>query len=174
MPAAPLPNQPRRVVILATPAVQPLDVCGPAEVFGMARRKLWETGAAACPGYTVEVRAVGPGRWLGAADGLRVAAAGSHAALRGPVDTLLMADGMQPWAPPPSFLAWLRRWAKRARRIGSVCTGAFTLAAAGLLDGRRATTHWFFAREFAERFPRVRADAEAIFVRDDPRGPRRA
>jgi transcriptional regulator GlxA family with amidase domain len=64
------------------------------------------------------------------------------------------------------LMSWLRRIAPRVRRLASVCTGAFLLAEAGLLDGRRATTHWASCRELAERYPRVVVDADPIFVRD--------
>jgi len=66
----------------------------------------------------------------------------------------------------PELLAWLREAADRVRRIGSVCSGAFALAAAGILDGRRATTHWNLADKLAQRYPRVSVDADKIFIQD--------
>ncbi|MFM0170483.1 GlxA family transcriptional regulator [Paraburkholderia sediminicola] len=85
-----------------------------------------------------------------------------------PIDTLII-----PGVPidehcslQPELVAWIRRHASRARRVCSVCTGAFYLAAAGLLDGRRATTHWRDAPRLARRFPNVHVDADPIFIRD--------
>jgi transcriptional regulator GlxA family with amidase domain len=85
-----------------------------------------------------------------------------------PIDTLIV-----PGVPvdehctlQPELVAWIKRHAPRARRVCSVCTGAFYLAAAGLLDDRRATTHWRDAPHLARRFPNIRVDADPIFIRD--------
>jgi transcriptional regulator GlxA family with amidase domain len=84
------------------------------------------------------------------------------------LDTLLVAggDGAEAAAENPVLVDWVRRRAARARRIASVCTGAVMLAAAGLLDGRRATTHWEYCATLAQRFPSVRVEPDPIFVRD--------
>jgi transcriptional regulator GlxA family with amidase domain len=84
------------------------------------------------------------------------------------VDTLLVVGGLgsDRAAADPVLLAHVRRLARDARRVASVCTGASVLAAAGLLDGRRATTHWHFADDLARRHPRVQVDPDPIFVRD--------
>jgi transcriptional regulator GlxA family with amidase domain len=87
---------------------------------------------------------------------------------RAALDTLLVAGGpgVHAAAADAVVLQWLRRRAKRARRIASVCTGAFLLAAAGLLTGRRAATHWMHCAELARRYPDVRVEPDPIFVRD--------
>lgn len=84
------------------------------------------------------------------------------------IDTLIVAGGLgaRDAERCPRTLAWLRRVAPGTRRVTSVCTGAFVLAAAGLLDGRRATTHWQRAAAFAKRYPQVRVEPDRIFVRD--------
>jgi transcriptional regulator GlxA family with amidase domain len=88
-------------------------------------------------------------------------------ALELPVDTLLVSGGIQPErAVDPGMLDWLRMAAPRARRFGSICTGAFVLGAAGLLDGKRVTTHWRFAPELARRHPGTVVDVDPIFIRD--------
>src|SRR6202042_1275617 len=84
------------------------------------------------------------------------------------IDTLIVAGGYgrEQAAADPVLLEWIRRTSKTARRTASVCTGAFLLAACGLLDGRRATTHWASAAELAVRHPAVEVDPEPIFLRD--------
>ena len=86
----------------------------------------------------------------------------------GPIDTLVVSGGIthERAAEDPVLVAHVRRLARESRRVASVCTGASVLAAAGLLDGRRATTHWRFAAGLAERHPRVRVDPDPIFIRD--------
>ena len=76
--------------------------------------------------------------------------------------------GVEAAAADPMIVKWVQARAKRARRIASVCTGAFLLAASGLLDGRRAATHWSYCAELARRFPRVRVESDPIFVRNGP------
>ena len=75
-------------------------------------------------------------------------------------------QGVEAAAADPVIIDWVQARAKRARRIASVCTGAFLLAATGLLDGRRAATHWSYCAELARRFPKVRVESDPIFVRD--------
>ena len=86
------------------------------------------------------------------------------------VDTLMVAggQGVEAAAADPVIVRWVQARAKRARRIASVCTGAFLLAASGLLDGRRAVTQWSFCAELARRFPKVRVESDPIFLRDGP------
>jgi transcriptional regulator GlxA family with amidase domain len=150
----------RRVVIAAFPGVQTLDVLGPAEVFGTA------TQLDPRAGYELEVVAAQPGP-------LRTSSVAIHPDLtlddcRGPIDTLLVAGGrgVHQAARDPRLVAWLTAAAKRSRRVTSVCTGAFLLARTGLLDGRRATTHWASCGELARRHPDVQVESDPIFVRD--------
>ncbi len=88
--------------------------------------------------------------------------------LSGVFDTLLVAGGVVIEPTRPRILALLRRAVARSRRVASICTGAFVLAEAGILDGRRATTHWLHARELQARFPRVRVEDDRIFIKDGP------
>jgi transcriptional regulator GlxA family with amidase domain len=148
----------RRILIAAFPGVQTLDVLGPAEVFGTANQ------LARKEAYEVRVVASHPGR-------LETSSVPLHTeplSATGPIDTLLVPGGRGRRAAVEDerLMAWLVDAAGRARRVASVCTGAFLLARAGLLDGRRATTHWAWCAELAQRHPRVQVERDPIFVRD--------
>lgn len=156
----------RHVVLVAFPLVQSLDVAGPVEVFTGAQRLLERTGRQD-RGYQVTVAARGGGP-VRTSSGLSLAVDTDLDDLTGPIDTLLVAggDGTRPEHVDAEVVAWLRRHGRRARRVGSVCTGAFLLAEAGLLDGRRAVTHWAACDALARRYRRVRVESAPIFVRD--------
>jgi len=149
------------------PDVQILDVTGPLEVFARTARWLMDHRRRREPAYTVELLAArrGPVR---SSSGLELVVRHSFMEVRGGIDTLLVAGGIGARRAPSdrALVRWLRRIAPRVRRLASVCTGAFLLAEAGLLDGRRATTHWGACRQLAERYPRVAVDPDPIFVRD--------
>ncbi|MFE5873450.1 GlxA family transcriptional regulator [Streptomyces roseifaciens] len=149
----------RTVLIVLFDDVQSLDVTGPAEVFAGAAS--WSGDPAT---YRVRTATLdgGPVR---TSSGLRVAP--DHALHDAPAPhTLLVPGGEGTRAPDPRLIGWLREHAPRAERVVSVCTGAFLLAAAGLLEGRRATTHWAFCAALAARFPSVRVEPDPIYVRD--------
>jgi len=103
------------------------------------------------------------------ASGLSILPDGAIGEEMEPADTLIVVGAYGiPDPPDDAVKQWLRLHAGRARRYGAVCTGAFHLAAAGLLDGRKVTTHWEFADQLKERYPALTVDADAIFVRDGP------
>ena len=160
------PSRPLRIALFAYPGVQALDLSGPLEMFARTTRLLRDEGRAH-PGYSLAVVSTGPGP-IAASSGFRFLPDTTFRALRGGVDTLLVVggQGVNALIGDRSVLGWLRRMAGRVRRIGSVCTGAFLLAEAGLLDGRSATTHWSRAAELARRYPRVRVEEDRIWVRD--------
>ncbi len=161
------PASPRRIVLVAFENAQILDVTGPLEIFSGASRKLAAERPSEPPPYAIEIAALRRGP-LRCSSGLRVVADRSLAEVRGAVDTLLVAGGMGVEAAlgDVRYSSAIRRIAARARRVASVCTGAFLLAEAGLLDGRQATTHWEVCDRLASRYPRVRVDPNPIFVRD--------
>ena len=149
----------RPIGFLVFPDFQLLDAAGPIAAFETASRIMAE------PVYRLHVLAAAAGPVV-SSSGVALLAQQMTGAPR--FDTLLVAGGIgaRDAAPDPEMLAWLRAAAAGTRRVASVCTGAFLLAAAGLLDGRRATTHWQRAALFARRFPRVRVEPDRIFVRD--------
>ena len=157
----------RHIVVVAFPDVQVLDVTGPLEVFGRAARLLVERGGRRDLAYSVEI--VGPTAGpIETSSGIAIVAKRGFRDVRNNVDTLLVAGGRgsRRAAQDPALRAWLARMAPRVRRLGSVCTGTFILAAAGLLDGKRATTHWASCEMLAKMYPRVCIESDPIFVRD--------
>jgi transcriptional regulator GlxA family with amidase domain len=158
------PSAVRVVELLTFPLVQLLDVTGPIQVFASANDFVLEAGSS--PPYELKVVAQG-GAQVTSSAGVKLST-GPLPRGGAAVDTLLVAggQGVAAAAADPVIIDWVQRRAKRARRIASVCTGAFLLAASGLLDGRRAVTHWSFCDELARRFPKVRVESDPIFVRD--------
>jgi transcriptional regulator GlxA family with amidase domain len=145
----------RRVVIAAFPDCMSLDVVGPAEVFATAGL------------YEVEIVAPDPEPFF-MSNGIRVVPHAAMETVAGRIDTLLIAGGAgtRRAATDERVIAWTRKTSKRSRRVGSVCSGAFVLAAAGLLDGRRATTHWQWCDTLARLYPQIEVERDAIFVVD--------
>jgi transcriptional regulator GlxA family with amidase domain len=115
--------------------------------------------------YSVEI--VAPGRTFTSWSGVRMEAHTTIARYRGPIDTLIVVggDGVAAAEENEKLIAFLRRAAGRSRRVASVCTGAFLLARAGLLDGHEATTHWSSCGELARRYPQIAVQTNPIFVR---------
>jgi transcriptional regulator GlxA family with amidase domain len=148
---------PRDLDILIFPDFQILDATGPIAAFEIAER--YVRGA-----YRLRVVAVTPGMVVSSSGVSMVAEDLSDRA----ADTLMIAggNGTRPASRCPRTIAWVQEAAARARRTASVCSGAYILAEAGLLDGRRATTHWHRCADFARRYPQVRLEPDRIFVRD--------
>ena len=143
-----------RVVIVVFDGVQSLDVTGPAEVFAGAG---WDVRTVSVDGAAVR-----------SSSGLTFVPDGDLSSARGRIDVLLVAGGEG--TPGAMFdrtlTSWLRRAARRSGRVTSVCSGAFVLAEAGLLDGKRATTHWSVCDTLAARYPAIEVDPDPIYVRD--------
>ena len=160
------PNAMRVIDVLTCPAVQLLDVTGPIQVFASANDLV--AGAGGTRPYLLRVMAQG-GEGVTASAGVALAA-GPLTQLGEALDTLLVAggEGAEVAAENPVLVDWVRQRATEARRVASVCTGAFLLAAAGVLDERRAATHWMYCARPALRFPAVRIELDPIFVCDSP------
>jgi transcriptional regulator GlxA family with amidase domain len=151
----------RCILILATSGVQLLDAAGPLDVFAEANV---QAGYAA---YAPVLAGTRPGP-IRSSSGTRLLPDIVIGDAVPPIDTLLVAGSPHAHeaAPDARLLAWLRQAAPSARRFGSVCSGAFALAAAGLLDGRQVTTHWAVAAQLMQAHPAVKVDQDAIYLRD--------
>jgi transcriptional regulator GlxA family with amidase domain len=156
----------RRIAIVVFPGCQALDLTGPHEVFAGANQVL-RGRHRDDPRYQLLVTALEPGP-VRSESGLAVVADHALAAVRPPLDTLLVVggDGVHDARRDPELVTQVVRLSAGSRRVASVCTGSFVLAAAGLLDGREACTHWARARRLAREFPRVRVDPESLYRRD--------
>jgi len=150
------------VVIFGFPGIQALDVVGPFEVFTAASRCLASQGR---HGYQPVLVSV-DGQPVTTGTGLALATA-TPPDPRQPIDTVVLPGGrgVDAARENPQIIAWIETAAQHARRVVSVCTGAFLAARAGLLDGCTATTHWAFADELAREFPSITVDPDPIFVR---------
>jgi transcriptional regulator GlxA family with amidase domain len=146
----------RKVVISGPPPVQVLDVTGPLEVFSNV------------PDYQVTVVSSDGSDQLMTNRGIRLSGAVPRDVISGQIDTLVVAGG--PGAEngeyDSDYIDWIADAARRSRRVASICTGAFVLAAAGLLDGKRAVTHWRFCDRLGREFPKVNVLPDPIFLRD--------
>lgn len=152
-----------RVTIFVPPQVHLLEVAGVRDALFEANERMVSNDP-----YQVQVVAEGTGAIV-SASGQRFLADATVAEARTGCDTLIVAGcfGVPP-PPSPALAGWLRAEAAGARRYGSVCTGAWLLASAGLLDGRRVTTHWQYADRLAGDFPALTVEADRIVVRDGP------
>jgi transcriptional regulator GlxA family with amidase domain len=157
----------RSVVILGYPGVQALDVVGPFDVFTGATLNLAAQNRAD-DGYDVTIASV-DGQQVATGTGL-VLVAQPLPDPDGPIDTVVLPGGwgLDAARQDPALVDWVKAVSGTARRVVSVCTGAFLAAEAGLLDGCRATTHWAFADDLAREFPSIAVDPDPIFVKSSP------
>ena len=151
-----------RILVIVVPPVDELDLIGPLQVFGAANRLI---GRAA---YSVQVVTTGKDLEVAGEGGLLTFLAHGH--LRDVAeesDSALLVCGLETrHRRDAGLFAWLKRTAPRLRRLGAVCVGAFLLAEAGLLDGKRATAHWRFGSELAKRYPRIKVQSAPLWVKD--------
>jgi transcriptional regulator GlxA family with amidase domain len=156
-------------VFVAAPGAEILDLVGPLQVFARASEMFAKQNPSSAPIYSVEVISASSKRSLMTNCGVGITAHRTFREVRGKIDTLLVAGGsaIENDEINPEVVRWLRKIVGRIRRVGSVCTGAMLLARAGLLDGRRATTHWNWCQTLTKRAPRADVDPDPIFVRDE-------
>lgn len=157
----------RRIVVVTNPRARSLEYMGPLQVFDEANLFLDHSGRSDLK-YEVEVVSTGTGP-IYDCKGLSISAPTPYHRVRGHVDTLLFqaVDEGDECLRDERFMAWVAKMSHNVRRIVSICTGAFILAEAGVLDGRRATTHWCTTDEFRKRYPKVTLDPDPIYVRDE-------
>src|SRR5262245_17575460 len=159
---------PRRVALVAFEGFQLLDVAGPLEVFSKANQHLPETTAEP---FRYELIVASPaGGAIASSSGLQIAATRALADLNEPLDTVMIAGGpeaaLRDVGTSTGLLDWIAQRAPGTRRMASVCTGAFLLGVSGLLEGRRATTHWSAVKALENMLPSTEVIADAIFVGD--------
>ncbi|MEO1366039.1 MAG: GlxA family transcriptional regulator [Acidobacteriota bacterium] len=163
------PERGRPIVVLLFPGIELMDFAGPAEVFHLANLAANQRRPGA--GYQYQLRYLsldGPPQ-VATTAGVRLVADAPATVDGGPIDTLVVPGGaVSSVLADPDALGLVAGLASRARRVVSICSGAFILAAAGLLRGRNATTHWRGCRFLAERFPETRVQLDSIFVQDGP------
>jgi transcriptional regulator GlxA family with amidase domain len=152
----------RRIVVVAVPPVDELDLVGPLQVFNSVNR------LAARTIYTIEVVTNTDRLTVDGEGGVLTFIARHHFnEVEGACDSVLLVCGLRTRSVRDAALsAWLKKMAVDVRRLGAVCVGSFLLAEAGLLNGRRATTHWRFGRELAARYPDVRVEHDPLWVKD--------
>jgi transcriptional regulator GlxA family with amidase domain len=152
----------RRIVVVAIPPVDELDLVGPLQVFNSVNRLAGRTI------YTIEVVTTADRLTVDGEGGVLSFIARDHfKKVEGVCDSVLLVCGLSSRSVRDAALsAWLRKMAVAVRRLGAVCVGSFLLAEAGLLNGRRATTHWRFGRELAARYPDVRVEHDPLWIKD--------
>lgn len=155
--------KPKHVVIVGFKDMMSLDLTGPLEAFSSARIENAKGTFEPC--YKVTIAALGSNSFR-SESGLRMTAACSLKSVRR-IDTLVVPGGrgMREAANHTKLSEWIKQSAQDIRRIATVCTGVYGLAPTGLLNGRRVATHWMFCRDLAERYPKIRVDADALYIR---------
>lgn len=153
----------RNIVFLVAPPFQLLDLTGPYSVFAEANT------ASGKSDYTLQIVSTTRDDSLASTAGLSVTSQHYYQDFKQPIDTLLIVGGQGAMRPyDEDVLGWVSAKQRRIRRLGSVCTGAFLLAATGLLDGRKATTHWQNCEQLSREYPKIHVEKDLIFVRDGP------
>ena len=158
----------RRVLFIAGPGTEILDLVGPFQVFTRAAEMFSKQNPGSPPIYSGEVITTSRQTSFVTNCRLRIAAHNTFRRVRGKIDTLLISGGsaIENDEIDIEVVQWIRKIAGRIRRIGSVCTGAMLLARAGLLDGRKVTTHWNWCALLAKKCPRADVDPNPIFIRN--------
>lgn len=156
------PYKSSRIIVVVVPPVDELDLVGPLQVFSSVNRLAGRTI------YSIEVVTTASRLAIDGEAGVLTFLAKKHfREVRGEFDSVLLVCGLAGRSVrDPALFAWLRESASAVRRLGAVCVGAFLLAEAGLLNGRKATAHWKFGQELAKRYPLVNVESDHLWVRD--------
>jgi len=166
-PLHPFVRRPIKVALLGPAEARVLDPTGPWEVFSRVNEVLTDQRPNDKPGYQFELAAIGPSRSIRCFGGLNIRAR-SFRSLDHDIDTLLIGGGRAVWELPRNdeFLDWLRLVCAKSRRVAAIGSGAFFLAEAGLLQGKRVTTHWRWVERLQRSYPSILVDPQPVFVRD--------
>lgn len=157
----------KNIAVVGFEGAEVLDIVGPLEVFAIASMLLKDQSDEMTPAYNLSVLARKKGIFS-TFSGVKLVADHSWRNFTQPLDTLFIAGGpdVSALAHDRHFIGWVRSMEKKVRRLSSVCTGSLVLAHAGLLRGRRATTHWLFLKEMQCSFPEITVDSDALYIRD--------
>ncbi|HWA49959.1 MAG TPA: GlxA family transcriptional regulator [Dongiaceae bacterium] len=167
--AKPAKGKPRKVAFIAFDGALATDIAGPSDAFGIVNRLPEDDADLRLPQPTYDIRYVSlQGGLVRASSGLTINTTRPNAKLLAGLDTLIVSGGswMLETIKDRALVRWIAKAAAQARRVCSVCSGAFLLAEAGLLDGRNAVTHWTMVEEFRARYPKVKLALDPIYVED--------
>lgn len=156
----------KHIVIIAPPNTSILDVAGPLEVFSKTADYINEYIPNITESYTLHVISTQPSKIVTTSSGLPIVTEGDVKTINYEVDTVLVSGNAPGNMIGKATLNWLRENAGKIRRVGSICAGAFVLAEAGILNGKRATTHWRVCDKLARNYPEVKVESDPIFVKD--------
>lgn len=164
---SPETNRSRKIAFLIYPDCEILDLCGPFDAFYYAHRGLLRLGRTEEPDYQCVILAAAPGP-VRTKCGIEVIANCGYREIDSGFDTLIVAggEGCEQVSRDADLVGWVKSMAPRVRRLASICTGAFILAAAGLLDHRRVTTHWMYSELLAATYPSIQLEPNLICARD--------
>lgn len=160
-------NRKKNILILAMPNTMLLNLAGPFDVFTHANTFV-EQIYGESEGYNIQVVSHDNSGIIRGRSTVGFYCSHKRETIPSKTDTLLITgySASREWKIRPALLEWVRKTAKKSRRIGSVCRGAFLLAEAGLLKGKRATTHWKFCHDLKQRYPDINVDSDPIYIRD--------
>jgi len=163
-----IPSRPIKMGLLAAPEARVLDLTGPWEAFSRANEVVAELQSTSEPAYHLQMAAIDGSRSAVCFGGLSIKVIGDFRSLDSDLDTLLVGGGRATWEMPKNeeFLGWLRQTSGKLRRVAAIGSGAFFLADAGLLQGKRVTTHWRWADRLKRGYPSILVDPTPVFVRD--------
>src|ERR1700733_15192087 len=155
-----MPSPSRVIAFLTASPFELLDLTGPAAVFALPKSK-------GKPNYSLRILSTTSGSFVQSTTDVTIANACKFSQYTGPIDTLIAVGGEGSLDhQSPELLQWLRKRSSHVRRVASVCTGAFILAAAGLLDGKRVTTHWRYLDLLIKRYKHLQVERDPIFIKD--------
>ena len=158
----------KHIIIIAPPNTSILDVAGPLEVFTKAADYIENYVSNIRESYTTHVLSFDSSKIVNTSSGLPIVCEGGIETVDYEVDTVLIAgnSGAPEKKVPDKILNWLKEHSNKACRVGSICAGAFVLAEAGILNGRRATSHWRVCDKLARCYPEVKVESDPIFIKD--------